>query len=550
MTPQYMSVAAKLATLDDPGLAKYAEVNKEDAILLGLAMAERSRREAVRNAGKASVQAAQGPKVVDTEIANMAMQAGAEQPTAGLSALAAPTRMAYNGGVMRMRDGGSSLRPLGPMIRESVGEIGPLGRLFQRSRSAFGDAFDPSQYAPEYQKEALAAIPKPLTGNVKEQPIVPAPPAPSSAEAAGLSALTEEQIAAMRAAAEAAEKGQVGGLPAVVAAAPEKAKEAAGLTALPAAATAAVPYKARTFEEIEKEFAGQREQSQKFLDLVTQGNKAILSQAEANAADARKRIEERGVFGTEREAELKAEITGLKEKEAKNVNLALVQAGFAMMAGDAPTVLQNIGMGALVGTKAYKEGMEKIDNKRDKLREAIFDIEKVRRGEKIADDKELGAINDRLLTAQKDLFKTQTDVAGKLLGWSRDDFRAAQQIASREKGTEVTAGLRAQEIQARRADTASRERIAGMPGATERMYAALADPNSPVAKGLANYAKAMGKDKGASMADYAKFAALPSNAALSDAEIIKKFLGTYGLISGGLRAPAPVSTPGDGQIRE
>jgi len=549
MTPQYMSVAAKLATLDDPGLAKYAEVNKGDAILLGLAMAERSRREAVRNAGKASVQAAQGPKVVDTEIANMAMQAGAEQPAAGLSALAAPTRMAYNGGVMRMQSGGSSLRPLGPMIRESVGEIGPLGMLFQRGRSAFGAAFDPSRYAPEYQREALAATPKPLTGNVKEQPIAPASPAPSSAAAAGLPALTEEQIAAMRAASEAAEK-EAAGLPAVAAAAPEKAKEAAGLTALPAAATAAVPYKARTFEEIEKEFAGQREQSQQFLDLVTQGNKEILNRAEANAADARKRIEERGVFGTEREAELKAEITGLKEKEAKNVNLALVQAGFAMMAGDAPTVLQNIGMGALVGTKAYKEGMEKIDNKRDKLREAIFDIEKVRRGEKIADDKELGAINDRLLTAQKDLFKTQTDVAGKLLGWSRDDFRAAQQIASREKGTEVTAGLRAQEIQARRADTESRERIAGMPGATERMYAALADPNSPVAIGLANYAKAMGKNKGASMADYAKFAALPSNAALSDAEIIKKFLGTYGLISGGLRAPAPVSTPGDGQIRE
>lgn len=592
MTPQYMSVAAKLATLDDPGLAKYAEVNKEDAILLGLALAERSRREAVRNAGKASVQAAQGPKVVDTAIANMAMQAGAEQPTAGLSALAAPTRMAYNGGVMRMQSGGENILPR--YISSSLTKYDPLaealsisgmaprlvaqepaylrkareeqqkGRKEQGARMAgselgFEGAVEgdetPAGFGPKLKalgQKIAAAVP--ITVQSPEERLqatreaVRSPLAGENREP--LAPVSAQGLAAMRAAAEAAEKERVGGLPAIAAAAPEKAKEAAGLSALPAAATAAVPYKARTFEEIEKEFAGQREQSQQFLDLVTQGNKAILSQAEANAADARKRIEERGVFGTEREAELKAEITGLKEKEAKNVNLALVQAGFAMMAGDAPTVLQNIGMGALVGTKAYKEGMEKIDNKRDKLREAIFDIEKVRRGEKIADDKELGVINDRLLTAQKDLLKTQTDVAGKLLGWSRDDFRAAQQMASREKGTEVTAGLRAQEIQARREDTASRERIANMPGATERMYAALANPESPVAKGLANYAKAMGKDKGASMADYAKFAALPSNAALSDAEIIKKFLGTYGLISGGLRAPAPVSTPGDGQIRE
>lgn len=493
MTPQYMSVAAKLATLDDPGLAKYAEMNKGDAILLGLALAERSRREAVRNANKMSTQVAQGPKVADTEIADMAMKAGAQQPAAGLSALANPTRMAYNGGVMRMQRGGENLRPLGPMIRESIGEIGPLGSLYQRGRRMFGDVFDASRYAPEYQKEALAAIPKPLTGNVKEQPIVPASPAPSSAAAAGLPALTEEQIAAMRAAAESAEK-EAAGLPAVAAAtaaAPEKAKEAAGLTALPAAATAAVPYKARSLEEIEKGFATNREQSEKFLDLVTQGNKEILGRAEANAAEARKRIEERGIFGTEREAELKAEITGLKEKEAKNVNLALVQAGFAMMAGDAPTVLQNIGMGALVGTKAYKDGMEKIDNKREKLRDAIFDIEKVRRGEKIADDKELAAINDKLLTAQKDLFKTQTDVAGKLLGWSRDDFRAAQQMASSEKQTQATAELRAQEIAARREATQVQRDIGMREDATTARLRELG--GGDLAAGVKKYSELTGK---------------------------------------------------------
>ena len=591
MTPQYMSVAAKLATLDDPGLAKYAEVNKEDAILLGLAMAERSRREAVRNAGKASVQAAQGPKVVDTAIANMAMQAGAEQPTAGLSALAAPTRMAYNGGVMRMQSGGENILPR--YISSSLTKYDPLaealripgtaprlvaqepaylrkareeqqkGRKEQGTRMAgselgFEGAVEggetPAGFGPKLKalgQKIAAAVP--ITVQSPEERLqatreaVRSPLAGENREP--LAPVSAQGLAAMRAAAEAAEKGQVGGLPAVAAVAPEKAKEAAGLSALPAAATAAVPYKARTREEIGQAVSTAAE-SEELINRMQGINQAAQQNALAAYDRTKALLGERTEFGTKRMEELTTEMTGLDKEKASNLNMALIQAGFAMMAGDAPTVLQNIGMGALVGTKEYRAGLERIDKKRDKLREAIFEIEKIRRSEKRADEKTLLDANDKLVQAQRDIRKTELDVYGKVLGWSKDERLAAERIYSNEKGTEVTAGLREQEIQARRADTASRERIANMPGATERMYAALANPESPVAKGLANYAKAMGKDKGASMADYAKFAALPSNAALSDADIIKKFLGTYGLISGGLRAPAPVNTPGDGQIRE
>lgn len=590
MTPQYMSVASRLATLDDPGLAKYAEMNKNDAILLGLAMAERSRREAVRNANKASVQAAQGPKVVDTAIADMSMKAGAQQPAAGLSALANPTRMAYNGGVMRMQSGGENLLPRSisssllrydplaealtipgtaprlaaqePAFRRKVREEQEKGREKQGKRMAgselgFEEAVDGAE-PPAGFGSKLKAFGQAVADVVPIKVQSPEDRLRATREATGSPLAGEDRtpftpvsaqgLAALRAAAEGAEQETVG-LPAVAAAAPEKAKEAAGLSALPAAATAAVPYKARTREEIGKALSTEAE-SQQLLERMQGINQAAGQNALAAYDRVKKLIDERKEFGTKRMEELTAEMTGLDKEKASNLNMAIIQAGFAMMAGDAPTVLQNLGMGALVGTKEYRAGMERIDKKRDKLREAIFDIEKIRRSEKRADEKTLLEANERLVQAQQDIRKTEFDVYGKILGWKKDERMAAEKIYSSEKETEARVAGQADATAARREATASAERIAGMPGATERMYAALADPTSPVAKGLATYAALTRKPNIPDVKDYASFAALPENVGKSRAQLLREFAALQTVLGSGLRAPTPVSTPGGGQVRE
>ena len=98
-----------------------------------------------------------------------------------------------------------------------------------------------------------------------------------------------------------------------------------------------------------------------------------------------------GEFGTERETRLKKQEEGLAGLEKRNQSMAFIEAGLAMMSGNSANAFENIGKGALVGTKAYKAGMEKLDAKRDKLDEAFMNLYDLRRGEKVANKKDLRA---------------------------------------------------------------------------------------------------------------------------------------------------------------
>lgn len=67
--------------------------------------------------------------------------------------------------------------------------------------------------------------------------------------------------------------------------------------------------------------------------------------------------------------EMKAEARGkargetekaMKDAQESNLNMALMQAGFSMMAGTSPYAFENIGKGAMVGVQAYAEGKKDI----------------------------------------------------------------------------------------------------------------------------------------------------------------------------------------------
>jgi hypothetical protein len=222
---------------------------------------------------------------------------------------------------------------------------------------------------------------------------------------------------------------------------------------------------------------------------------------------------EMGEYGKEREARLRDKEAGLAALDSKNLNLSLIEAGLAMMSGTSANALENIGKGALVGTNAYKKGVAAVDAKREKIDEALMNLHDIRRGEKRVNAQELRAAEKGLTAAVTASAKT---MASQKLAFLELDERAAgaaattyatiqSQALDRAAANERTRFQTDSQRAVAEAQIASADRRDAMPGKDERLYAALADPKSDVAKGLANYAAAMGKDKDTATRDFVAY---------------------------------------------
>ena len=167
----------------------------------------------------------------------------------------------------------------------------------------------------------------------------------------------------------------------------------------------------------------------------------------------------------------------VKSMEDRNVNMSLLEAGLAMMAGDSPHAFVNIGKGSQVGLKSYTEGLAKVEAARDKMDEARARIEEFRRNEDMMTAKERrGVLRDydnTVSAAKKDMFngvekmygiKRQDITSAIATKFAREDAKA--QIESRENLG--IAGLRSSENIAN-LNMKNQRAIAAMPGATERI---------------------------------------------------------------------------------
>jgi hypothetical protein len=156
-------------------------------------------------------------------------------------------------------------------------------------------------------------------------------------------------------------------------------------------------------------------------------NKARTDAAEEGVQRVKKGQEEDGVFGVEREKRLKAQEEGLKGAEGKNFNMALIEAGLAMMSGTSANAFENIGKGALVGTAAYTKGMDKIGAKREKLDEAVANLEDLRRADRKVSRKELSDAEERRDNAATANAEALYTYGKDALGMTRDDTKFAVQ---------------------------------------------------------------------------------------------------------------------------
>jgi hypothetical protein len=105
-------------------------------------------------------------------------------------------------------------------------------------------------------------------------------------------------------------------------------------------------------------------------------NKAKEDAAQANIDRIKKGQEEDGEYGVEREKRLKAQEAGLKGAEDKNLNMAFIQAGLALMQGTTDRgTIANLAAAAGMGVDAYAKGLDKIEAKREKLDDAVARLE-------------------------------------------------------------------------------------------------------------------------------------------------------------------------------
>lgn len=156
--------------------------------------------------------------------------------------------------------------------------------------------------------------------------------------------------------------------------------------------------------------------------------RSAVTDAEVGAAtDARDRakrdIEEMGLAGLDREKRLNKRQERLDEQERKLPGMAMLEAGLSMMASKSPYALQGIGEGALKGTKVYREGLKDLEAGREKLDDAFANLEALRRGEEVANRKELREREAAIKAAMTQGVARTLDGMEKAWGYKREDAK-------------------------------------------------------------------------------------------------------------------------------
>lgn len=114
------------------------------------------------------------------------------------------------------------------------------------------------------------------------------------------------------------------------------------------------------------------------------------------------------------EQSLLADEAAAKGKEERNLQMALVNAGLAIAGGTSQYALENIGKGALVGTKQYMDGLDKLEAAAKERQKAMAMIEQERRAEARGDWKDKNALAARRTEAELNAKKFSVEGISKI----------------------------------------------------------------------------------------------------------------------------------------
>jgi hypothetical protein len=233
------------------------------------------------------------------------------------------------------------------------------------------------------------------------------------------------------------------------------------------------------------------------------------------------------------EASLKKDEEAVKGKEAKNLQMALINAGLAIAGGTSRYAMENIGKGAMVGTKQYMEGVDKLEAAAKERQKAMAMIEQERRAEARGDWKDKNEFAAKRAEFELNAKKFGVEGVGKI-------FEVGKRSATDLYNTMST--------------NASRERMGQEQNATELKKAGIMAAaygqraNDPMTLKKAAMDDAL-QAWTAEQKDKTFMLLKPEQKALRQRQIYERTFGAYGLPSpfGGGSAPAGNAPAGGGQ---
>jgi hypothetical protein len=447
--PNSENILSRLEKLPDAALKQMAMMHKADPYILPLIISEDGRRKRTRQAAQSQMAMAQ-PKVADAAVDQMGI---AQLPTPNIDGMADGGIAGYddndfnfaqrNEPVVRMADGGhvpryqgvpTAMGGDGSLVKSSIQKIeeaniaalGPLAQQFKQAEQQFiaaaksGDQQAIAQYmqAKEVLRKQLEETVTSKFGNQAPKvlnqllssdsaapaaPVVPVVPAEAKAPAVPAS-----DVAASTAPAASTKK-----TPVASAAPPAQGGQGAA--------------SGQGIQSIYELFAGPKAKRDTELneikELIRQQGAAETSSAQRQLNQLKTDITAQGEYGKDREAKLKAKEERIGKEESKAGNLALLEAGLAMMSGTSANAFANIGQGALVGTAAYRKSLDKISDARDKLEDAYGRLEDVRFNQKNLNNSEIRKATADVDKATNAGLKSLTDFAVTRYGMSREDAK-------------------------------------------------------------------------------------------------------------------------------
>jgi hypothetical protein len=453
-------ITSVLARLQDPQLQQYAQMHKNDPYIMALAMSESNRRKELRAASQAPAQQEQ-PKVVDQMVAEMAPQQLPEDQ--GIGQLPAGNMNFAEGGIIAFADGGDVERYQSQGLVQDP-ELASLLAARERYVRAGSDtsgidqaiAFLQAKPAREAAQRSAGSVQPPMGLGFAEQMAqditapTPVGPKPSPTDPnfrrqedprmkAGVAA-TAQPLITSNAAPKVDTTRKAPGAGPIAGPQPTPASGPTDIDAL----------QQKYFGAIDQEVGGLRNAR---AGLVA----GITDLAAQNLAATKADIEKRGDVYKGREERLAKQEKGLEGMGDRNMGLALLQAGAAMMSTPGGLGVA-LGKGVQVGSERYAAGLDKIEAAKSKFAEARDRLDDLRINRDDMNTKEIRAAEkdarESQLKGQELLYnglvsdlgikqKNVTAIFGAAAGALENDKRIASSekiAAEQERGANARAG--------------------------------------------------------------------------------------------------------------
>ena len=168
-------------------------------------------------------------------------------------------------------------------------------------------------------------------------------------------------------------------------------------------------------------------------------SKEEIAAANANIERVKAQQAALGERGTQYEKSLQERLASLDGMDKKDMNVALMQAGFAILANPSGNAFESIGKGAMAGIKSYSDSMERLRARKEKYQDALANLENLRFGDKQANQRELRAAEREVDTAKVNAKKASFEATKTAIGWKREMHDKVFDAFANTLRTQITA---------------------------------------------------------------------------------------------------------------